>query len=113
MRASIRPALEPLEDRFLPSLVPVQSLGAVAMADAQHALLHVQLIANKVETAGASADVQRDMQAMALLRGQGDVQGDEAALSALMQKAGMLNSLDVGTDAASFPILRALFPGAQ
>jgi hypothetical protein len=119
MPSSFRPSLEALEDRSLPSPISVSSLGTVAAADAQHALLHAQLIANKIEVAGFQSLIRLEQQVAPLLRGQlavglrSDIQVHQGSLAALQQQEATLNSQDVGTDAASFPILRALFPAAQ
>jgi hypothetical protein len=101
--------LEPLEDRCTPSANPVQSLGSLAVADVQHALLHIQIITNKVQTAIVQTEIRLDQQAGM----PGNAQAKQATLAALQQQAVTLNSQDQSTDAASFPLLRALVPAAQ
>jgi hypothetical protein len=119
MPPSFRPTLEPLEARWSPSANPAQSLGSVAAADLQHALLHAQLIANKVEVTGVQAIIRLEQQAEPLLHAQlaaglaSDIQVHQGSLAALQQQGAALAGQDVSTDAASFPGLRALFPAAQ
>jgi hypothetical protein len=119
MKSSFRPALEALEDRFLPSVAPMQSLGSLVSADVQHSLLHVQIIDNKIQIAGTQAGIHLDQQALTLLHGQmaasvqSNLEADQAALSALMQHSTVLANEDTSTDASTFPLLRAVFPAAQ
>src|SRR5579871_2652105 len=97
MSFSFRPTLEQLEHRWVPATNPAQSLFAVPVADAQHALLHAQLIANKAEAAGVQAVIRLEQQVAPLLHGQlaaglqSDIRVHQGSLAALQQQAATLN----------------------
>jgi hypothetical protein len=119
MPASFRPTLELLEDRCTPAAIPVQSPLSVAVADLQHTLIHGQILASQIETAGVQAVIHLEQQAAPLLHGQlgiglmGDILVHQATLAGLQQQGATLAAQDVATDAGSFPILRALVPAAK
>jgi hypothetical protein len=128
MPASFRPALEPLENRCLPSASPLQSAAMIVVGDLQHIEIHGEIAANSIQTTAVQAGIREDQKVVVVLQASGaqspgrqreiaslqsHIQAEQGTLSVLQQQRAVLATQDALTDAVSFVAVRDLFPGVN